>query len=172
MAESLIEILTVSDRVSRGEYEDRGGPAVARYLKENIVSPFRTLQRIVSDDRGAICEELKQMADRNGCSLIVTTGGTGPALRDQTPDATGEVCEKMLPGFGEQMRRVSVEQVPTALLSRQTAGLRGSCLILNLPGNPRAIEECLDAVFATVPHCIGLMGGPRLELKHPPELPH
>ena len=164
MAESHIGILTVSDRVSRGEYEDRGGPAVARYLEGNILSPLRIFQRIVSDDLGAICDELKRMAD-HGCSLIVTTGGTGPALRDRTPEATRQVCEKMLPGFGEQMRRVSVEQVPTALLSRQTAGLRGNCLILNLPGNPRAIEECLDAVFAAVPHCIRLMGGPRLELK-------
>ena len=172
MVESLIGILTVSDRASRGEYEDRGGPAVVRYLEGNIVSPLRTLQRIVSDDLNGICDGLKRLADHHGCSLIVTTGGTGPSLRDQTPEATRAVCEKMLPGFGEQMRRVSAGKVPTALLSRQTAGLRGNCLILNLPGNPRAIEECLNAVFAAVPHCIGLIGGPRLELKKAPTLPH
>ena len=172
MAEILIGILTVSDRASRGEYEDRGGPAVAAYLKKKMASPYGLLHRIVSDDLEVVSQELRRMADQEGCSLIVTTGGTGPAPRDCTPDATREVCEKTLPGFGEQMRRVSVQHVPTALLSRQIAGFRGSCLLLNLPGNPRAIQECLDAVFAAVPHCIALIGGPALELETPPDLPH
>ena len=172
MSETLIGILTVSDRASRGEYEDRGGPTVTAYLTRKIVSPYSILQRIVSDDLEVVSEELRRMADHEGCSLIVTTGGTGPAPRDCTPDATREVCEKMLPGFGEQMRRVSVKHVPTALLSRQTAGFRGRCLVVNLPGNPKAIQECLEAVFAAVPHCIELIGGPRLELEKPPDLPH
>ena len=172
MAEALIGILTVSDRASLGEYEDRGGPAVADYLACRIVSSYTIVHRIVSDDLEVISEELRRMVDHEGCSLIVTTGGTGPAPRDCTPDATREVCQKVLPGFGEQMRRVSVEHVPTALLSRQTAGFRGRCLLINLPGNPKAIQECLDAVFAAIPHCIELIGGPRLELEAPPDIPH
>jgi molybdopterin adenylyltransferase len=172
VTEILIGILTVSDRASRGEYEDRGGPAVETYLKRKIVSPYGVLRRIVSDDLEVVRRELRRMADDESCSLIVTTGGTGPSPRDCTPDATLEVCEKILPGFGEQMRRVSARHVPTALLSRQTAGFRGRCLMINLPGNPRAIQECLDAVFAAVPHCIELIGGPRLLLETPPDLPH
>ncbi len=172
MAEILIGILTVSDRASRGEYEDRGGAAVAAYLADKIAGSYTIVQRIISDDLEVISEGLRRMADQDGCSLIVTTGGTGPAPRDWTPDATREVCEKTLPGFGEQMRRVSFQHVPTALLSRQIAGFRGHCLLINLPGNPKAIQECLDAVFAAVPHCIELIGGPRLELESPPDLPH
>ncbi len=172
MAEIQIGILTVSDRASRGEYEDRGGPAVADYLAGKIASPYTIVRRIVSDGLQVVSRELRAMVDDEGCSLVVTTGGTGPAPRDRTPDATRDVCERILPGFGEQMRRVSVPHVPTALLSRQTAGFRGRCLIVNLPGNPRAIQECLDAVFAAVPHCIELIGGPRLELESPPDLPH
>tara|TARA_B100001245_G_C22705825_1_gene343717 strand:- start:26 stop:544 length:519 start_codon:yes stop_codon:yes gene_type:complete len=172
MVENLIGVLTVSDRASRGEYEDRGGPAIVRYLEKNIVSPLRILQKIVSDDEGAICDELKRLVDQDGCCLVITTGGTGPTVRDQTPEATNLVCQKMLPGFGEEMRRVSVEEVPTAVLSRQNAGLRGRCLILNLPGNPRAIRQCLDAVLVATKHCIELIGGPKLQLTELVKLPH
>ncbi len=160
--EAAIGVLTVSDRASRGEYEDRGGPAVREYLGEVLTSPWRAVSRIVTDDREVIEPALVEMVDEGGCCLVVTTGGTGPALRDVTPEATEAVCEKMMPGFGELMRRVSLEKVQTAILSRQTAGIRGRALIVNVPGSPKAIRECLDAVFAAVPHCIELIGGPRL----------
>jgi molybdopterin adenylyltransferase len=160
---AIIGILTVSDRASRGDYEDRGGPAIQAYLTELMSSPWVPVSRIVSDDRHLIAAELRKLADETQCCLIVTTGGTGPAVRDVTPEATGDVCEKMLPGFGELMRKVSLEKVPTAILSRQTAGIRGKALIINLPGQPRAIRECLSAVMPAVPWCIELIGGPRLE---------
>ncbi|MCE2794591.1 MAG: molybdopterin adenylyltransferase [Planctomyces sp.] len=160
---AIIGILTVSDRASRGDYEDRGGPAIQAYLTELMSSPWMPVSRIVSDDRHLIAAELRKLADETQCCLIVTTGGTGPAVRDVTPEATGDVCEKMLPGFGELMRKVSLEKVPTAILSRQTAGIRGKALIINLPGQPRAIRECLSAVMPAVPWCIELIGGPRLE---------
>jgi len=160
---AIIGILTVSDRASRGDYEDRGGPAIQAYLTELMGSPWVPVSRIVSDDRHLIAAELRKLADETQCCLIVTTGGTGPAVRDVTPEATGDVCEKMLPGFGELMRKVSLEKVPTAILSRQTAGIRGKALIINLPGQPRAIRECLSAVMPAVPWCIELIGGPRLE---------
>jgi molybdopterin adenylyltransferase len=160
---AIIGILTVSDRASRGDYEDRGGPAIQAYLTELMSSPWMPVSRIVSDDRHLIAAELRKLADETQCCLIVTTGGTGPAVRDVTPEATGDVCEKMLPGFGELMRKVSLEKVPTAILSRQTAGVRGKALIINLPGQPRAIRECLSAVMPAVPWCIELIGGPRLE---------
>jgi len=159
----IIGILTVSDRASRGDYEDRGGPAIQTYLSELLSSPWAPEARIVSDDRHLIAQELRKLADEFHCSLIVTTGGTGPAVRDVTPEATGDVCEKMLPGFGELMRKVSLEKVPTAILSRQTAGIRDKSLIINLPGQPRAIRECLGAVMPAVPWCIELIGGPRIE---------
>lgn len=158
-----IGVLTVSDRASRGEYEDLGGPAICQYLKKNLISDWIQEYRVISDDRHLIAAELKEMADAHQCCLIITTGGTGPALRDVTPEATSDVCEKMLPGFGELMRKVSLEKVPTAILSRQTAGIRGSCLIVNLPGQPKAIQECLDAVMPAIPYCIDLINGPRLE---------
>lgn len=160
---AIIGILTVSDRASRGDYEDRGGPAIQAYLTELMSSPWVSAARIVSDDRHLIAAELRKLADESQCCLIVTTGGTGPAVRDVTPEATGDVCDKMLPGFGELMRKVSLEKVPTAILSRQTAGIRGKTLIINLPGQPRAIRECLGAVMPAVPYCIELIGGPRLE---------
>lgn len=160
---AIIGILTVSDRASRGDYEDRGGPAIQAYLTELMSSLWVSAARIVSDDRHLIAAELRKLADESQCCLIVTTGGTGPAVRDVTPEATGDVCEKMLPGFGELMRKVSLEKVPTAILSRQTAGIRGKTLIINLPGQPRAIRECLGAVMPAVPYCIELIGGPRLE---------
>jgi len=158
-----IGILTVSDRASRGEYEDRGGPAIREYLATVLKSQWAPNAVVVSDDQEEIEAALKRMADEDRCSLIITTGGTGPAARDVTPEATEAVCEKMMPGFGELMRKVSLEKVPTAILSRQTAGIRGGSLIVNLPGQPKAIAECLDAVFPAIPYCIDLIGGPYLE---------
>jgi len=161
-ADIRIGIVTVSDRASRGEYEDRGGPAARAYLDEVLTTPFTVEARLIEDDRDLIERTLIDLAD-TGCCLVVITGGTGPAPRDVTPEATEAVCEKMLPGFGEQMRAVSLQYVPTAILSRQTAGVRGSTLYVNLPGSPKAIAECLDAVFAAIPYCVDLIGGPRLE---------
>jgi len=157
-----IGIVTVSDRASRGEYEDRGGPAIQAYLEEVLSSDWTARVRIISDDQTLIEQSLVELADIERCCLIITTGGTGPALRDVTPEATQRVCEKMLPGFGELMRQVSLLKVPTAILSRQTAGIRGSSLVVNLPGQPKAIRECLDAVFPAIPYCIDLIGGPYL----------
>jgi len=158
-----IGILTVSDRASRGEYEDEGGPAIERLLGEILTSPWEPLYRIIPDEQGRIEAALKELADDEGCCLIVTTGGTGPAARDVTPEATEAVCEKILDGFGEQMRTISLQFVPTAILSRQIAGTRGHTLIVNLPGRPRAIKDCLLAVFPAIPYCIDLIEGPRLE---------
>ncbi|GAA5509989.1 molybdopterin adenylyltransferase [Novipirellula caenicola] len=160
-----IGILTVSDRASRGEYEDRGGPAIHDYLNEVLDCEWTADARIVSDDVQSIESALIELCDQSHCSLVVTTGGTGPAKRDVTPEATEAVCEKMMPGFGELMRKVSLEHVPTAILSRQTAGIRGSSLIVNLPGKPSAIAECLDAVFPAIPYCVDLIEGPRIETK-------
>lgn len=157
-----IGVVTVSDRASQGIYEDRGGPAIRDYLKEVLTSPWEEHSLLVPDDCIGLQETLMELADAIGCCLIITTGGTGPAPRDVTPEATEAVCEKLLPGFGELMRQVSLQKVPTAILSRQTAGIRGGSLILNLPGQPRAIAECLDAVFAAIPFCVDLIGGPRL----------
>ena len=162
-----IGILTVSDRASRGVYEDRGGPAIREYLNEVLTSEWEPVAKIIPDDQPAIEQALIELCDKEGCCLIVVTGGTGPALRDVTPEATEAVCHKMMPGFGEQMRAVSLTKVPTAILSRQTAGIRqgdgNQALIVNLPGSPKAIAECLDAVFAAIPYCIDLIGGPFLE---------
>jgi molybdopterin adenylyltransferase len=157
-----IGIVTASDRASRGEYEDRGGPAIHAYLDEVLDSPWTPHARVISDDQSLIEETLRELSDVERCCLIVTTGGTGPAMRDVTPEATEAVCEKMMPGFGELMRQVSLQKVPTAILSRQTAGIRGGALIVNLPGQPKAIQECLDAVFPAIPYCIDLIGGPYL----------
>lgn len=161
-----IGIVTVSDRASRGEYEDRGGPAVAAYLNEVLTSPFEVIARVISDDVEIIETCLTELCDQEQCPLVITTGGTGPAPRDVTPEATESVCDKMLAGFGEAMRAVSLTKVPTAILSRQTAGIRssqlGGSLIVNLPGSPKAISECLDAVFAAIPYCIDLIDGPYL----------
>lgn len=162
VAVAQIGIVTVSDRASRGEYEDRGGPAIAEYLGQVLSSSWHPITKVISDDQSIIESTLRDLA-RQGCCLIVTTGGTGPAPRDVTPEATEAVCEKMMPGFGELMRKISLEKVPTAILSRQTAGILGSSLIVNLPGQPKAIAECLDAVFPAIPYCIDLIGGPRLE---------
>ena len=157
-----IGILTVSDRASRGEYEDRGGPAIREYLDEVMTSPWEPVARVIPDVQPGIEQALIDMIDRDGCCLVITTGGTGPAPRDVTPEATEAVSEKLMPGFGELMRTVSLRQVPTAILSRQTAGIRGRSLIVNLPGSPKAIRECLDAVFPAIPYCVELIDGPYL----------
>lgn len=162
---SKIGVVTVSDRASRGEYEDRGGPAIVAYLAEVLASPYELVQRVIADEQPLIEQTLIELCDRERCCLVVTTGGTGPARRDVTPEATEAVCDKLMPGFGELMRAVSLTKVPTAILSRQTAGIRGGSLIVNLPGQPRAIAECLDAVFPAIPYCIDLLDGPRLETR-------
>ena len=152
-------ILTASDRATAGEYEDRSGPAIKQFLEEALTSPWEVSRRLVEDEQQVIEQALIDLCEE-GCSVIITTGGTGPAPRDVTPEATEAVCERMLPGFGEQMRTISLKHVPTAVLSRQTAGIRGSTLILNLPGSPRSIREILDEIFAAVPYCVDLIGGP------------
>ena len=157
-----IGIVTVSDRASRGEYEDRGGPAIRDYLDEVLSSQWEPEARVISDEQPLIESTLRELS-AEGCCLIVTTGGTGPASRDVTPEATEAVCDKMMPGFGELMRKISLEKVATAILSRQTAGILGGSLIVNLPGQPKAIGECLNAVFPAVPYCIDLLGGPFME---------
>ncbi|HJN13253.1 MAG: molybdopterin adenylyltransferase [Pirellulaceae bacterium] len=161
-ATARIGIVTVSDRASRGEYEDRGGPAIREYLTEILTSPWEAVARVISDDQSIIERALRELCDDQRCCLVITTGGTGPANRDVTPEATEAVGEKMMPGFGELMRQVSLRAVPTAILSRQTAVIRGGTLIVNLPGQPKAIRECLDAVFPAIPYCIDLIEGPFL----------
>lgn len=158
-----IGIITVSDRASKGIYEDISGPAIIDTLNDYLTTHWEPVHQIIPDEQYLIESTLKQMADKLDCSLIVTTGGTGPALRDVTPEATEAVCDKMMPGFGELMRQVSLQYVPTAILSRQTAGIRGNSLIVNLPGKPKSIRECLDAVFPAIPYCIDLIEGPYLE---------
>ncbi len=158
-----IGILTISDRASQGLYEDLSGPAIKACLTEYLTSPWEAVCRIIPDDFETIKAHLIQLVDTEACTLIVTTGGTGPACRDVTPETTEAVCERMLPGFGELMRSVSLQSVPTAILSRQTAGTRGSCLIVNLPGKPASIRTCLQAIFPAIPYCIDLIGGPYLE---------
>jgi molybdopterin adenylyltransferase len=158
-----IGVINVSDRASAGVYEDTPGKACTALLIEWLSTPFEVDYTVVPDERSLLESELKRMADQAGCCLIVTTGGTGPSPRDVTPEATLAVCEKMLPGFGEAMRAASLAFVPTAILSRQVAGIRGGTLIVNLPGRPKAIRENLAAVFPAIPYCIDLIGGPRLE---------
>lgn len=158
-----IGILTVSDRASQGVYEDKSGPAIAEYLTRAFASPWEPVRRLVPDERAAISAALVDLADDVACPLILVTGGTGPSPRDVTPEATEDVCDRIFPGFGEQMRAVSLREVPTAILSRQMAGTRGKSLIVLLPGRPSSIRTCLDAVFPAIPYCIDLLGGPRLE---------
>ncbi len=160
-----IGIMTVSDRAFRGAYEDRGGPAIQQWLEEGLSSAWKGVPLLVPDEQDQIEQGLISLCDDGGCSLVITTGGTGPAPRDITPEATVAVCDRLLPGFGELMRLESLKSVPTAILSRQLAGIRGSSLIINLPGKPAAIAECLDAVFAAVPYCLDLIGGARLETR-------
>lgn len=157
-----IGIVTVSDRASQGVYEDKGGPAIRACLEEILSCPWEAVPRLIPDDRPTIEATLVELCDAEGCCLVVTTGGTGPARRDVTPEATEAVCDKVLDGFGEQMRAVSLRVVPTAILSRQVAGVRGRSLIVNLPGKPSAIRDCLLAVFPAVPYCIDLVEGPYL----------
>src|SRR5947209_20028082 len=149
-----IGIVTVSDRASRGQYEDLGGPAILDCLREILSCPWEAVARLIPDERPLIETTLQELCDTEQCCLVVTTGGTGPARRDVTPEATETVCDKLLDGFGEQMRSVSLKSVPTAILSRQIAGIRGRALIVNLPGKPAAIRECLLAVFPAIPSCI------------------
>lgn len=159
----LIAIVTISDRASRGQYEDVSGPAIETWLREVIVTPFEIVRQIVPDGVVPVRDVLLALCDEQHADLILTTGGTGPAPRDQTPEAMREVLTRELPGFGEQLRRASLEQTPTAILSRQMAGTRGTSLIINLPGKPESIRFSLDAVFAAVPYCLDLIGAGRIE---------
>jgi molybdopterin adenylyltransferase len=163
MTKAKIGIVTVSDRASAGIYEDLSGKAIIDVLNEYLTSEWEPVYEVIPDEQDVIEATLIKMADVQNCSLIVTTGGTGPAKRDVTPEATEAVCDRMMPGFGELMRAESLKFVPTAILSRQTAGLRADSLIVNLPGKPKSIRECLDAVFPAIPYCIDLMDGPFLE---------
>jgi molybdopterin adenylyltransferase len=158
-----IGLVSISDRASRGVYQDAGIPALQEWLNHALNSPFVCLARLIPDEQIEIEAALIELADIEGCHLILTTGGTGPTPRDVTPEATLAVAHKVLPGFGEEMRRVSLKYVPTAILSRQVGVVRGPCLILNLPGQPKAIKETLDGIFAAVPYCIDLIGGPYVE---------
>jgi len=162
-----IGIVTVSDRASKGIYQDLGGPAIRDCLTEILSCQWEPVARVIPDERTAIEETLKQLCDEVQCCLVVTTGGTGPARRDITPEATEAVCDKILDGFGELMRAVSLKFVPTAILSRQIAGIRGRTLIVNLPGKPSAIRDCLLAVFPAIPYCVDLIEGPYLTTNEP-----
>jgi molybdopterin adenylyltransferase len=163
MASARIGILTVSDRASAGVYADESGPAIAEVMGEFLTSPWEAVVRIVPDGVESVRDAIVALVDGDGCDLVLTTGGTGPAPRDLTPEATEAACEKMMPGFGELMRLKSLEQVPTAILSRQTAGIRGKALVINLPGKPSSIRTTLMAVFPAVPYCLDLIGAARLE---------
>ena len=160
-----IGIVTVSDRASRGEYQDQGGPAIAEWLKLALATPWQPVIRLVPDEQSEIARALRELCDRERCCLVITTGGTGPAPRDVTPEATLAIADKVLEGFGEQMRAVSLKYVPTAILSRQVGVVRGKALVINLPGQPKAIKETLDGIFAAVPYCIDLVGGSYLETR-------
>ena len=157
-------IITVSDRASRGEYIDEGGPAILAFFEDAIKSPWTAVYLCVPDERNAVEKALIELVDTEQCSVVVTTGGTGPAPRDITPEATEAVCDRMMPGFGEQMRAISLKYVPTAILSRQVGGLRGKSLIFNLPGRPKSIRETIDELWKAVPYCIDLMGGPYIDM--------
>ena len=159
-----IGVINISDRASAGIYEDLPGKAAVELLKSWIKTEWEPAYAVIPDEKEVIEQTLSRFSDEECCSLIITTGGTGPDPRDVTPEATESVCEKMLPGFGELMRATSLEFVPTAILSRQTAGIRGKSLIVNLPGKPKAISECLEAVFPAIPYCIDLIGGPYIEV--------
>jgi molybdopterin adenylyltransferase len=177
--ELVIGLVSVSDRASQGVYKDEGLPALEEWFGRAVASPrWRTVKRLIPDEQPAIETTLKELVDREGCHLVLTTGGTGPAERDVTPEATLAVADKLMPGFGEQMRQVSLRFVPTAILSRQVGVIRKRALILNLPGQPKAIRETLEGVkdesgktvvngiFAAVPYCIDLIGGPYIETNH------
>ena len=157
-----ISIVTVSDRASRGDYEDKGGPGAEAWLRDVLTSEVEITRSIVPDGRDVVAAKLRELVE-GGADLILVTGGTGPAPRDQTPEAVMDVAEKELEGFGEEMRRASLAEVPTAILSRQTAVIRDATLIITLPGKPAAIATCLNAVFAAVPYCLDLIGAGRIE---------
>lgn len=158
-----IVAVTISDRASRGEYEDKSGPALEAWLTRAISSEFEMIRRVIPDGMQSVRDTLIELCDKDGVDLILTTGGTGPSPRDLTPEAMEQVITKELRGFGELMRKVSLEEVPTAILSRQTAGIRGETLIINVPGKPSAIDTCLNAVFPAVPYCLDLIGAGRIE---------
>ncbi|BBO19750.1 MAG: molybdopterin adenylyltransferase [Rhodocyclaceae bacterium] len=161
--ELLIGLVSISDRAAGGVYEDQGLPALREWFGAALASPWRMENRLIPDEQAEIERTLIELADTAGCHLVMTTGGTGPAPRDVTPEATLAVAHKVLPGFGERMRQVSLQYVPTAILSRQVGVVRGKTLILNLPGQPKAIKETLDGIFAAVPYCLDLIGGPYVE---------
>jgi molybdopterin adenylyltransferase len=161
--ELLIGLVSISDRASGGVYEDQGIPALREWFGAALASPWRMENRLIPDEQDGISATLVELVDAARCDLVLTTGGTGPAPRDVTPEATLAVAHKVLPGFGEPMRQVSLKYVPTAILSRQVGVVRGKTLILNLPGQPKAIRETLDGIFAAVPYCIDLIGGPYIE---------
>ncbi len=163
--ELIIGLVSTSDRATQGIYEDKGIPALEDWFRSALASPWRSVTRLIPDERALIEQTLIELVDREGCHLVLTTGGTGPAPRDVTPDATLAVAHRVMDGFGEAMRAVSLKYVPTAILSRQVGVIRGQCLILNLPGQPKAIKETLDGVFAAVPYCIDLIGGPYVETR-------
>ena len=158
-----IGIVTVSDRAAMGVYEDRGGPAIADWLARAVVSPVTLIRRVIPDGAASVAAALIQVIDVEGAELVLVTGGTGPSPRDETPEGVAQVITREYAGFGEEMRRASLTEVPTAILSRQTAGSRGKCLIITLPGKPAAIATCLNAVFAAVPYCLDLLGAGRIE---------
>ena len=161
--ELLIGLVSISDRASSGVYEDRGIPALQEWFGAALATPWKMVTRLIPDEQRVIEQALMELVDREQCQLVLTTGGTGPAPRDVTPEATLAVADKVMPGFGEQMRQVSLKYVPTAILSRQVGVIRKQALILNLPGQPKAIKETLDGIFAAVPYCIDLIGGPYIE---------
>ena len=160
-----IGLVSISDRATLGIYEDKGIPALQEWLNAVLTTSWQPVTRLIPDEQPVIEATLKELCDQENCSLVMTTGGTGPAPRDVTPEATIAVADKVLPGFGEQMRAVSLKYVPTAILSRQVGAVRGQSLIINLPGQPKAIKETLDGVFAAVPYCIDLIGGAYLETR-------
>ena len=159
----LIGLVSISDRASSGVYEDKGIPALREWFGAALATPWKMVTRLIPDEQPVIEQTLKELVDQEQCHLVLTTGGTGPAPRDVTPEATLAVADKVMPGFGEQMRQVSLKYVPTAILSRQAGVIRKQALILNLPGQPKAIKETLDGIFAAVPYCIDLIGGPYIE---------
>ena len=159
----VIGLVSISDRASKGIYQDEGLPALDEWLGKAIRNSRRVIERLIPDEQALISRTLKELCDKEGCHLVLTTGGTGPAPRDVTPEATLAVADKVMPGFGEQMRAVSLKYVPTAILSRQVAVIRKGALVINLPGQPKAIRETLDGVFAAVPYCVDLIGGPYIE---------
>ncbi len=165
VASLLIGLVSISDRASAGVYEDKGIPGLTEWFGAALTTPWRMETRLIPDEQALIERTLIELIDSVRCHLVLTTGGTGPAARDVTPEATLAVAHKVLPGFGEQMRQVSLKYVPTAILSRQVGVIRGGALILNLPGQPKAIKETLDGIFPAVPYCIDLIGGPYIETR-------